>query len=513
MVLTQDNAQQSGFFARLGTRCEEIDSLLCVGLDPHPDELPEWTPRAMYDFCLRLVDTTAEYAAAFKPNSAFFEALGAPGIETLQAVIKAIPNEIPVILDAKRGDIASTARAYAQAVFEVLGASAVTASPYLGWDSLEPFLGYPGRGVFLLCKTSNPGANDLQDLVLQEEPGLGVSRRVFEAVAHKVVAWNQRLPEKNLALVVGATQPDALARVREIAPDAWILAPGIGAQGGDLSAAVSAGIRQDGLGLLLPVSRQVSRAADPRQEADKIRQEINKHRRSFIAAQSVIKKTAPAPELDAVSAQKENLAQVLLDTGCVKFGSFTLKSGLESPIYIDLRILASFPEALALAARGCIPALENLVFDRIAALPYAAIPIGTAVSLERGWSLIYPRKETKEYGTRRDVEGVFVPGEQVVVLDDLTTTGGSKFEAIEKLKSAGLIIRDVVVLIDRQSGADQALHDQGYRLHAVFTLTELLNIWERNGSVGLTKLTPRVLFCAAPKFVSIPGANRVASQG
>ena len=179
----------------------------------------------------------------------------------LRDVIAAVPDEVPVLLDAKRGDIASTAEAYARAAFETLGADAITLSPYLGHDSLEPFLVDPARGVFLLCKTSNPGAGDLQDLPLADR---FPAQRLFERVAELARGWNTR---DNLGLVVGATHPEALAAVRKVAPELWILAPGVGAQGGDLEAALQAGLRADGLGLLIPVSRQISRAADPRQAA------------------------------------------------------------------------------------------------------------------------------------------------------------------------------------------------------------------------------------------------------
>ena len=154
------------FFSQLEARVREIDSLLCVGLDPHLDDLSTPDAPAALEFCLRLIAETAEFAAAFKPNAAFFEALGPRGVVVLKDIIAAVPEGIAVILDVKRGDIASTARAYARAAFQELGADAVTLSPYLGFDSLEPFLNNPNKGVFLLCKTSNPGAQDLQDQLL-----------------------------------------------------------------------------------------------------------------------------------------------------------------------------------------------------------------------------------------------------------------------------------------------------------------------------------------------------------
>ena len=147
------------------------------------------------------------------------------------------------------------------------------------------------------------------------------------------------------------------------------------------------------------------------------------------------------------------LADGLFEAGCIKFGEFTLKSGLKSPIYIDLRQIITYPKLLEQIGAAYLPLLKDLKFDRIAGLPYAAIPIATAISLQGNYPMIYPRKESKTYGTKAEIEGEYYAGETIVIIDDLATTGGSKFEAIEKLTSAGLIVKDVVVLIDRQSGA------------------------------------------------------------
>ena len=477
------------FFEKLDQRAKAIDSLLCVGLDPHPEDLPQQTAEAAKAFCLRLIKATQESALAFKPNAAFFEALGPEGWEALQGVIQAVPKGIPVILDAKRGDISSTAKAYAQSAFTRLGADAITLSPYLGYDSLVPFMADPEKGIFLLCKTSNPGSVDLQDLPLG---GHYTLMMVYEKVAGLANEWGTY---GNLGLVVGATFPDALRRVRQLAPDQWFLAPGLGAQGADLETAMRAGLRSDGLGLLINVSRSISRADDPGQAARAL---VNRFRqaqrdtRPHLSAQEASDpdqvftgRSVKSPVKIAVAP----LVEGLLSMGCIQFGEFTLKSGLLSPIYIDLRRLVTYPGWMTQVAAAYIRQLQGLEFSRIAGLPYAALPIATAISLQGNYPMIYPRKTTKDYGTTAPIEGIYHPGETVVVIDDLATTGGSKFEAIEKLTAAGLTVRDIVVLIDRESGAKEALAEQGYQMHALFTLSQLLDYWEETQRLPVDQIS------------------------
>jgi uridine monophosphate synthetase len=189
-----------------------------------------------------------------------------------------------------------------------------------------------------------------------------------------------------------------------------------------------------------------------------------------------------------LNANLSSLAGELLSAGCIKFGDFTLKSGLKSPIYIDLRRIISYPRLLADVAQAYLPLISNLQFSRIAGLPYAAIPIATAISLAGNYPMIYPRKEVKTYGTKAEIEGEFHAGETALVIDDLATTGGSKFEAIEKLTAVGLVVKDVVVLVDRQSGAKESLEQAGYSMHAVLTITQLLDYWESTGKVEKDKI-------------------------
>lgn len=488
-----------GFFSNLEERARELNSLICVGLDPHMEDLSPAEPKTAKEFCLRLIDGTADLTLAYKPNIAFFEIFGPEGIAALQAVISEIPDGIPVILDAKRGDIASSARAYAQAAFETLGANAITVNPFLGLDSIMPFLKNEDKGVFLLCKTSNKGAADIQDLIITQDaeaitPGKGI--KVYELIARKAIEWNEF---DNLGLVVGSTQIVALQRVREMAPNLWFLAPGVGAQGADLDAALQAGLRRDGLGMIIPVSRGISRQADPRLAAQEISKSINRARNQIIKRVGI-----NFQEQEQKDNSLKQLAIYLLESGCVKFGKFKLKSGLESPIYIDLRQLVGMPGLLTQVAESYRPILEDLGFDRLAALPYAGLPIATAISLSGGYPLVYPRKETKAYGTQAEIEGIFSPGEKVVLIDDLATTGGSKFEAIEKLNSVGLLVKDVVVLIDRQSGAVEDLAEAGYQLHAIFTLTQLLEHWKTEGLITEVQVTDVQKFISSSRENSSP---------
>ena len=239
-----------GFKDKLRASEERAGSLLCLGLDPDPDLLPASLPRTpagILEFIGNVVESTADAIASYKPNLAFYERWGREGGELLAQTLKLLPKDAPVILDAKRGDIGSTAQAYAHAIFECWKADATTVHPYMGYDSVAPFLAHRDKGVFVVCRTSNPGAEDFQHLRADGEA-------LYRHVARRAVSWDRH---GNIGLIAGATAPAELRDVRQIAQDRLLLVLGIGAQGGDLAKAVPAALRQDGHGAIFSISRGI----------------------------------------------------------------------------------------------------------------------------------------------------------------------------------------------------------------------------------------------------------------
>ena len=243
-------------------------SLLCIGLDPDPLLLPENV--TALEFNMAIIDTTADLVCAYKPNFAFYEAMGIAGMDTLKKTIEFIPRDVPVIGDAKRGDIGNTAKAYAKAIFDYLECDATTVNPYLGFDSIEPFINYKEKGVFILCRTSNAGAVDFQSLPCNVPP---VPLHLFEIVARKAKEWNKN---GNIGLVVGATYPEELNLIRRNYPEMLLLVPGVGAQGGDLVTVIRHGIDAGKKGIIINSSRQILYASKGKDFADAARRTANK---------------------------------------------------------------------------------------------------------------------------------------------------------------------------------------------------------------------------------------------
>jgi len=248
---------------------EKNNSMICVGLDLDRKKMPpEYVSsiKGMYDFAVGIIEATSDIVAAYKPNLAFFEELGAEGLSLLKKIIEKVPDDTIVIADAKRGDIGNTAAHYASAIFEYLKADWVTLNPYMGYDSIRPFLDYDGKGAFVLCLTSNPGSRDFQFLHVLNKP-------VYMYVAEKVAYWNK---DGNIGLVVGATHPEHLQDIKEAAGDVPILIPGVGAQGGNLEKVVRIGTNDFKHTALINVSRSVLYASQGEDFAEAARIEVEK---------------------------------------------------------------------------------------------------------------------------------------------------------------------------------------------------------------------------------------------
>ncbi len=448
----------TNFFSRLEELCEQKQSLLCVGLDPRIDtqKQPD-VMAALLEHNRRLIEETHRYAVCYKPNIAFYEAFGPPGMVALRESLKLIPEDTLVIIDAKRNDIGATSEAYARSLFAYYRADSITVNPYLGKESLDPFLAYPGKGLFAVCRTSNPGSRAIQELLV------GNANPLYLEIARLVSGWGPRF-----GLVAGATNPEALARIRAELPRIWILAPGIGAQGGSLEDSLRSGLRADGRGILPVAARAISQADSPGEAARELVDSINRIRRRE-------SKPIHLGELPGERA-KASLLRDILRENCLKLGKFVLKSGQVSPFYLDLRRIISSPGLLAKTAAAYREILAGLEFDRMAAIPIAAVPITTAISLQANIPFIYPRLTPKAHGTGNAVEGSFEPGERVVLIDDVITTAASKLEAIKILQDAGLTVSDLVVLVERDGAGRKELARRGIRVHAYADLAELLEL-------------------------------------
>lgn len=446
------------FVDKLTGAIQKNRSLLCLGLDPETSKIPVAIKgtsdiERMKKWCIGLIEKTSGLICCIKPNIAFFEQYGAEGYIALKEILEQVPPDIPVLMDAKRGDIGSTAEAHARAIFEYWKADAVTVNPYLGRDSIAPFLKYPGKMVFVLCKTSNPSAGELQD------HGMPV---LYQHVLRSAKNWGD---EEQVGFVVGATQPESLAEARAIVPMHWILVPGVGAQGGDVQKALEAGLAIDNSRMIFPVSRAVMQADDPQSAARQLRDQINAYRETHTAKKHADREI-----------KKRGLIDGLFQAKCIQFGEFTLASGKKSPIYIDLRRVMSYPQVFSQCIDACATIAAQLKYDTLAAVPYAALPMTGAVSMQLKAVMIYTRKEAKTHGTGKMIEGEFTKGGIALLIEDVVTTGGSIITAAHTLRDGGLQVKDVIVLVDRLQGGEKALRDEKIQLHAVLNITEIVEI-------------------------------------
>ncbi len=464
------------FFDRLESVVRSRGSCLCVGLDPRADPSSPDPAASMLAANRRLIEATAPWVACYKPNIAFYEAHGRPGLLALEETIAFVPEGIPVIIDAKRCDIGATAEAYALSIFGRLSADAVTLSPYMGRDALDPFLAYEDRGAFMLCRTSNQSAPWLQDLKVGRD-----GNPLYLEVARECCSWSP-----SVGLVVAGNDLEALRRVREACPHPWFLAPGIGAQGGKADEAFAAGCRDDGLGILVVAARSVAEASDPSAAAKALRDQMNEARDSLRGGKSFAM-GRPAQDKARGQTLRQGLMKALIETGCFRLGDFILKSGKKSPFYIDLRRLVSDPSALSLAGEAYAELAKGLAFDRIAGIPAAALPLATAACLRIGAPMVWPRMPAKDHGTGNRIEGEWRKGERALLLDDLITTGASKLEAVDILRGEGMVVEDLAVLIERGTQGRADMGAKGIALHAFVHVRELFSACESLGLIDAAR--------------------------
>lgn len=472
-IAIQTAAIQTAWSNRVAQAIAQQNSLLCVGLDPVYEKLPaEYrTGNVAEDIVAynrRIIDRAAPYAAAFKPQYKCYSAEGEAGIAALRhtcAYIKERHPHIPIILDAKYADIGHVLERCAHEAFDLFGVDAVTAMPAPGRQALAPLFSRPGRGCFMVVRTSNPGADELQDIHTASGDPL------YAEIARKVAAWNEL---GNVGLVGPATDPPVLARIRQAAPHLPILCPGVGAQGGDVEAAVAAGLDRGGAGLLINVSRAIMEAADPGEAARNWRDTMNEARARHTTGQ-----TTAHPGLI------EDVIRQMHEIGAIRFEPVTLKSGLVSPYYNNLRVLASYPPLLRKVAALMAQTMQaaGVRPDLLVGIAEAGIPLAVALSQHTGIPAGYVRSSAKQHGTKRMVEGAWQPGATAVLVDDVVSDGASKLEVLGHLQEAGLQVRDIVVLVDRGQGGTEVMSRHGLNCYAAVKMDDVLGILLEAGKI------------------------------
>jgi orotidine 5'-phosphate decarboxylase subfamily 2 len=500
------------FFDKILNRAKSIHSLLCVGLDPHISELKLDKDSinnesdkcdAAYSFCKTIIDATAEYAVAYKPNAAFFESLGPnDGMKTLMRVSKYIREtyDIPILLDCKRGDIGSTAAAYAESSYEHLYADGVTLSPLMGWDSIAPFVTdkYLDKGAFLLCKTSNPGSNDVLTLETKKN---NQRSRLYEEIASLTKQYTVE-HGAGLGLVVGATDIDALRNTRKTAgDDVWILAPGVGFQGGDLEGTLEAALNSDGYGLLIPISRGISRAENIGEKAKEYRDLMNNARESILSN----RKSTCTSE---VAQYQREFIEFSLQLGVLKFGSFVLKSGRTSPYFFNAGLfcnggaLYKLGQAYAdsiIASKALKNDSGDIAFDIIFGPAYKGISLGAIVAsalyekygVDVGFA--YNRKEAKDHGEGGKLVGASMEGKRILIVDDVITAGTAIRESVEMLRTISAIPVGVSIALDRAekrsledpvSAVQSVVRDLNIPVISIVSLPQLQGFLRENTKYG-----------------------------
>lgn len=509
-----------GFFVQLTDAIARHQSLLVTGLDPNPEMLQSWSFRrglAGRSFLSQarhwikaVIEATAPHVCAYKPSLGFYQALGPVGLELLREVRELVPLDIPLIVDAKHGDLNSSS-ALAHYLFRELGADAATLSPLPGQDIAAPFLLYPDKAVVVTCHSSNPAARVLQHHPNEEQP-------LYLRIVREAQLW--ATPEQ-LMLEVGTSDPAILARVRAEAPERFLILRSLWAEEDRLDALLEAGLSAAADGLLLPLPQNLLVEDDMAERAACLKRRIEERRHHWLesrqreaaascqlwlpgqeggASAGSGQPAASVQEADGAAAADpmEALILDLFDIGCLLFGEYVQASGAVFNYYVDLRQIISDPNLFHRVLHSYAELLQGLEFDRIAGIPYGSLPTATGLSLQLHKPLIYPRKEVKAHGARRLIEGDFNEGDVVALVDDILITGGSLLEGIAKLESSGLVVRDVVVFIDHGSGLDaegpstdgqgsdalRRLAGRGYRVRAVLDIARITTVLRRHGRLS-----------------------------
>ncbi len=451
------------FSDKLLTAIEQNQSLLYISLEFNLEiQSINQGKEQLESIILKTTDSVCAYQIPW----GFYQALGQQGLELLSQVLIGIPENIPVILDAKYSDL-NTSSLFADWVFQQWEVDACTVSPYVGRDQISPFLVYPGKGVFVLCATANPSATFIQEYPNSHNP-------LYLKLVQETQVWGT--PEQ-LGLLAGF-KPEILARIRQTAPERLILLEGNFAAENDLleaqnlSQTLSAGLDQNASGLLLPVPSQLLTENRLQSAVEDFRDKVNQSRQQMMTENPSCHLWLPNVCFIEDQPHRDLILQ-LYDIGCIIFGDHVQSSGETLPYYIDLRRVISIPQIFHQVVAAYAEVLEPLNFDRVAGIPYGSLPTATGLSLRLEKPMIFPRKEVKEYGTGRLIEGHFKPGETIVVVDDILITGGSVIKGARKLKSVGLEVQDIVVLIDHGKNVMEKLKQQGYQGHAVFNLKEI----------------------------------------
>lgn len=464
---------------------------LCVGLDVVADE-----DGSLFEKAKMIVDATKDAAAAYKPNDAFYASLGSGGIAQMEALVGYIKELAPdtlVIWDAKRADIANTNNGYSEQRKQI-GAEGITIHPYLGGSAVKPLLSDSSSIGFVLGHTSNPGAEEFQHLRLQS------GEELWEHVVTNVAHGNQWEHGAARGLVLGATYPEQLAKARYLAgEDTVFLVPGIGTQGGDLEKSVQGAMNNRGNGFLINVSSGISKATTKKGDvtAYSIRRAAREYHEQIKEVWEEARRNPQPSYAERMFLDFDlRLGKVLLAEDCVKFGDFILKSGKTSPVYMDLRAAITDPDARSDITNIYVDMIvrqeemRRRKFDLIAGNPQAATAFGTLAADRLHRRLVQPRAgDVKDHGTKKAVEGNFSEGEEVHLVEDLTTTALSVLETKAKLEAAGLDLAGVSALINREQGSNERLRLYNIMYSASSTLVRIVRALGEAGMIEDKKYT------------------------